>query len=110
MRKLLILSTPLFIALIALCISGLSVQAQNSKNFENEITKANSDFIKWFKTGQIDSIGNLYHKEASLIFDNMFPVIDNFLPAVNGRESILLTPIKNSTIKQDNMIPAFLVI
>lgn len=89
MRKLLILSTPLFIALITFCISGLSVHAQNSKNFENEITQANSDFIKWFKTGQIDSIGNLYHKEASLIFGNMFPVIDSFLPAVNGREGIL---------------------
>lgn len=89
MRKVIILLTPILIAFITLCFIGLNVQAQNTKDIENKITKANSDFTKWFKAGQIDSLGMLYHQNASLIFDNVFPVINDFLPAIIGRKGIL---------------------
>jgi hypothetical protein len=31
----------------------------------------------------------LYHQNANLIFDNVFPVVDGLLPAAVGREGIL---------------------
>jgi transcriptional regulator with XRE-family HTH domain len=89
MRKIMILSTPLLIAFITFCFIGSNVQAQNPKDIENKLTKFNSDFTKWFMAGQIDSLGTLYYKDASLILDNIFPITNNYLPAVTSREGIL---------------------
>lgn len=89
MRKLMILSIPILVAFVTFLFIGLNVQAQNMKEVENKILKANSDFTKWFKAGQMDSLGILYNKNASVIFDNLFPVIGDNLPAVSGREGII---------------------
>jgi transcriptional regulator with XRE-family HTH domain len=52
------------------------------------IENTNIKFTQWFNSGQIDSLGSLYLDTASLIFDNIFPVINNNLPYINKREGI----------------------
>lgn len=89
MRKLIILLTPILITITTLLFIEINANAQQIKKGEEVILKANSDFVKWNMSGHIDSIGSMYYQNASLIFDNIFPVFDDNLPEIIGRKAIL---------------------
>lgn len=67
MKKISILSIAIFA--IILGISSLTSQtfAQSDSKVRNQIEKSNSDFVKWFNKGEINSLLNLYSDDACLI-------------------------------------------
>jgi transcriptional regulator with XRE-family HTH domain len=80
MRKIAILSVP-FISIILLFIfSGLDTKAQNKEKVKATLTEFNLKFPDWFNSGQIDSIGLMYHVNACMIPDNY--------REIHGRENI----------------------
>ena len=80
MRKLMILSVPFLSIFLVLLLSGLDTNAQNEQTAKNAINEANSNFVKWFNSGQIDSIGLLYLEKPCMIPDNY--------REIHGRENI----------------------
>jgi transcriptional regulator with XRE-family HTH domain len=70
MRKLMILSVPFLSIFLVLLLSGLDTNAHNEQAAKNAINEANSNFVKWFNSGQIDSIGLLYLEKSCMIPDN----------------------------------------
>lgn len=67
MKKISILSIAIFA--IVFCISSLTNQtfAQSDSKVRNQIEKSNSDFVKWFNKGEINSLVELYRDDACLI-------------------------------------------
>jgi transcriptional regulator with XRE-family HTH domain len=83
MKKLLILSVPFFIICTVLIFSfneNMKAQAKIALRDKFEKTSSHSKFIKWFNSGQIDSIASLYLENACMMPDNS--------PMLNGREQV----------------------
>lgn len=88
MRKISILSIISLSALSFLLIFCQHTIAQNKDKVSEQFGNANAKFIHYFNSGQIDSLGLLYLDSASLIFDNIIPVLSDNLPSIKGREAI----------------------
>jgi len=80
MKKLMILSIPLWSVLAVLLLTGLDGKAQDKKKVQNTLNEVNANFMKWFNAGKIDSLGLLYAENACMIPDNYHEI--------HGRESI----------------------
>lgn len=84
MKKITILSVPFFAICAFLLFSyNSNVKAQSRQAIINKYEKAssNSDFIRLFNSGSIDSLCMIYHKDACFMPD--FPSI------ITGRENIV---------------------
>jgi transcriptional regulator with XRE-family HTH domain len=69
MRKLSILtlaSAATIFVLLTVCIDG---NAQSEKKVTRLITDSNKNFIRWFNSGQVDSLMTIYRNDACLVGD-----------------------------------------
>ena len=88
MRKVSILSVPIFALLSLFLFFCFRSSAQDNIKIQKQIDISNKKFVQWFNSGQIDSLGLLYIDNANLIFDNIFPIFNDNLPAIKGRDGI----------------------
>jgi transcriptional regulator with XRE-family HTH domain len=80
MKKITILSVPCISIILLFLFVGLDTKAQDNEVVKSTLIKANSNFKKWFNSGQIDSIGLIYLDKACMIPDNY--------QEIHGRENI----------------------
>lgn len=69
MKKLSILTAFIAVAVIALlsvCVDG---SAQSEKKIKNMINETNLNFVRWFNTGQVDSLMGTYWDDACVLGD-----------------------------------------
>ncbi len=69
MRKLSILSltfAAMLLVLLTVCIDG---NAQSEKKVKQLINNSNKNFIRWFNSGQMDSLMTIYRDDACLVGD-----------------------------------------
>jgi DNA-binding XRE family transcriptional regulator/ketosteroid isomerase-like protein len=66
MKKVMILSAPFVSLLLVFLLTGMDSQAQNNARLKAEIETKNSNMMRWFNDGQIDSLMTLYHESASI--------------------------------------------
>jgi len=69
MRKLSILSIAIaatVVVLLSVCIDG---NAQSEKKVKQLIHNSNKNFIRWFNSGQVDSLMTIYRDDACLVGD-----------------------------------------
>ena len=69
MRKLSILSltfAAMLVVLLTICIDG---NAQSEKKVKQLINNSNKNFIRWFNSGQMDSLMTIYRDDACLVGD-----------------------------------------
>lgn len=67
MKKLSILSLPLIAAVVILLIVSSESKAQSIEKVRTEIDVANTNLVRWFNAGQVDSIVRLYSKDACIV-------------------------------------------
>jgi len=80
MRKITILSVPFISIILLLLFMGLNTKAQDKEKVKATLSELNSNFINWFNTGELDSIGLMYLDNACMIPDNY--------REIHGRENI----------------------
>jgi transcriptional regulator with XRE-family HTH domain len=79
MKKLSILSVPIISVMLIFLFMSNS-QAQNEERAKKVITETNSNFVKWFNSGKMDSVAMMYAENACMIPDNYHEIY--------GRENI----------------------
>ncbi|MCT4647615.1 MAG: helix-turn-helix domain-containing protein [Carboxylicivirga sp.] len=70
MKKITILSVSCIFIICSLLMIGPDTKAQNKEDTRTHLNQKNSDIVRWFNSGQIDSIANMYLHNACLIPDN----------------------------------------
>lgn len=80
MKKLMILSIPLWSVLAILLLAGVDGNAQDKEKIQITLNELNANFITWFNAGKIDSVASIYLDNACMIPDNYHEI--------HGRASI----------------------
>ena len=80
MKKLMILSIPLWSVLAILLLTGVDGKAQDKEKVQTYLNEANANFMMWFNAGKIDSLASIYLENACMMPDNYHEI--------NGREGI----------------------
>lgn len=75
MKKLSILTVVIAVTVIALLSICMDGTAQSEKKIKNMINESNSNTVRWFNTGQVDSLISTYWDDACLLGDGCGKVI-----------------------------------
>ncbi len=67
MKKISISSVFFFVIFFGLVSHGFKCYSQTNSNVIKTLDQSNKDFVRWFNSGQIDSIMQLHHNDACLI-------------------------------------------
>ena len=67
MKKFSISSVLFFAIFFGLVSLGLKSYAQTNSNVIKTLDQSNKDFVRWFNSGQIDSLMQLHHNDACLV-------------------------------------------
>lgn len=70
MKKLTILSVPCVSVILLFVLMGLETKAQDNEAVQSVLSEANANFVSWFNSGQIDSIGTMYLEKSHMVPDN----------------------------------------
>jgi len=80
MKKLMILSIPLWSVLAILLLTGVDGKAQDKEKVQTCLNEENANFMMWFNEGKIDSLASIYLENACMMPDNYHEI--------NGRTGI----------------------
>lgn len=81
MKKITILSLPCISIALLLLFAGQETKAQDKEMVISELNNFNAEFVNWFNSGQIDSLGMMYNENSCMIPANY--------REVHGREDII---------------------
>jgi hypothetical protein len=89
MKKIRITAIALCVVLVSTMLSCRSKYGEDYAAIFEKTEELHTQYIEAFNTGKLEALRSFYRDNASLVVDDILPIIDSNMPAVNDADEIL---------------------